>query len=620
MQISLACILIFVGFYSAFSQKDTVYLKEVEIIVPRLLKYTYGGNVTIANKKDNNQNLNELISQNTATYFKNYGNGQLSTITLRGTTAAHTSVIWNDIPVNSPTLGQTDFSLWPVYLLDNVALHLGASSPAFGSGAMGGTIILSQAAASFEKGIKANINLEAGSFGNYTTAATFLVSNQKIVSQTKIYRNIIDNDFEILSENRKQNNASALRYGFDQQFNYKINKNQFLRFEGLYVYNHRNIQPLKFKTSSTDELLDKNLRFSLNYRNESGPGIWNTTVGYIINDQRYNISAQTKTSQTTITSSYDMPLGTSGSLKIGISYSNFISDVDAFISQINENRVDGYVALNYALKDWWRMSVNIRKGFYTNRSFPLVPSIGQEVDLIKNKESGLKFKSLLSKSFRIPTLNDRFWGTQGNPDLLPENGKHIEAGLVWSRNSNKNRFQISFTHYWSWVDELIIWLPSDGVFVPQNNKKVNTHGLEVSSQWSTHIFEGIISAALNYNYTKSTNKKGLNEFDQTGVNKQLPYVPYHAGNISIGYEKSGWKVNSFFEYTGDRFTNLDNSDFNKVNSYELLNLSVSKIFRLKKIEIMPYVKLNNTLNKDYENFKNYAMPGRNFLLGINFRL
>lgn len=618
MQIKLACILVFAIFFDIQAQKDTVYLQEIEIIMPRFLKYTNGGNITLLEKKISNQNLNELISENTAVYFKNYGNGQLSTITLRGTTAAHTSVIWNGISVNSPTLGQTDFSLWPTYLLDNVAIHFGGSSAAFGSGAIGGAILLNKKEPVFNKGKSGNLNLEVGSFGNYTTAGTFKISGKNIINQIKIYRNSIKNNFEIQSKNRNQNNASILRYGFDQQLEFKIKPNKILSFEGFYVFNHRQIQPYECDNSSQDELQNKNLRLSLNYNHKSEKGIWDTNLGYIIYDQQYNISSKIKTNQATITSTYDLPLGQSANLKTGILYVNFRIDTDAYIRQINENRLDIFSAINFSLKDWWHISFNLRKGFYMDKSFPFVPSIGQETDIIKNKISRLKFKILISRSFRIPTLNDRFWGTQGNPNLLSENGNNAEAGLIYHSKINLSKLTVSLIHYRSWINNLIVWLPTvENIFKPQNQQKVNTAGFELSVKWSTPAFGGKLHSVLNYSYTKSTNKKGLNNFDQTGVNKQLPYVPFNSGNLSIQFEKNGWKISSFLEYTGKRFTTLDNTNFNSVNAYKLLNLSITKAVLINSIEVTPYFKINNILNNDYNNFKNYAMPGRNFLLGIN---
>lgn len=616
MRIVFTCFLILLFTFGALAQMDTVYLKEVEIVVPHLLKYTHGGSISTLEKATAASNLNELISTNNSIYFKNYGNGQLSTITMRGTTASHTSVIWNGIPVNSPTLGQTDFSLWPSYLMEQATLYLGSSSPAFGSGAMGGTVVLSQKDAIYEPNFVTNVKLEAGSFNNYTTAATILNSNEKFITQTKVFRNSIDNNFEILSQDRDQNNAAVMRYGFDQQFRYKINKHQFINFNGQYVHNHREIQPLKFDQISSDELLNENLRLSLNYLNEGRLGIWNTTIGYVIDDQRFNLNSKVKSTRTTLDNSFEFPISSSTVLKTGITYANFKSDVDNYSTQVNEHRLDLFTALNYNIKDWWRISLNLRKGFYTDKSFPFVPSFGQEIDLNKNSFNHLRLKSLISKSYRIPTLNDRFWGNQGNPDLLSESGNHVEVGIIW--HNKKNHFNVTLNHYRSWIDDLIVWLPTSGIFKPQNNRKVNISGIESSIEWSTTLLGGKLNTKVNYNYTKSTNKKGLISGDDTGLNKQLPYTPFHTGNLSLKYRKNAWEIKSFLEYTDKRFTTLDNSKFNTVDAYKLINISLTKSLIWNSLEVKPYLRVNNLLNSDYENFKNYAMPSRNLLLGIDF--
>ena len=56
----------------------------------------------------------------------------LSTISFRGTGAGHTSVIWNGVNINQPTIGQTDFSLFPVFAFDDIRIFYGASSSIFG--------------------------------------------------------------------------------------------------------------------------------------------------------------------------------------------------------------------------------------------------------------------------------------------------------------------------------------------------------------------------------------------------------------------------------------------------------------------------------------------------------
>ena len=56
----------------------------------------------------------ELLQDRTPLYIKSYGPGQLASISIRGTSAQHTAVLWNGLNIMLPTLGQNDFALLPV--------------------------------------------------------------------------------------------------------------------------------------------------------------------------------------------------------------------------------------------------------------------------------------------------------------------------------------------------------------------------------------------------------------------------------------------------------------------------------------------------------------------------
>ena len=62
-------------------------------------------------KHDYGSSLGDDLSIQTGAYFKEYGNGMLSSISYRGLGAAHTGVFFEGIPINSGLTGQTDFNL-----------------------------------------------------------------------------------------------------------------------------------------------------------------------------------------------------------------------------------------------------------------------------------------------------------------------------------------------------------------------------------------------------------------------------------------------------------------------------------------------------------------------------
>ena len=85
----------------------------------------------------------ELLTKHSSIFVKTYGQGSTATVSFRGTAASHTQVLWNGVNINNPMLGQVDFSLIPVWFVDQTELYHGGSSLQDGSGALGGEVSLS---------------------------------------------------------------------------------------------------------------------------------------------------------------------------------------------------------------------------------------------------------------------------------------------------------------------------------------------------------------------------------------------------------------------------------------------------------------------------------------------
>jgi len=95
---------------------DTLLLTEFEVI-SNLVDLNSPTKVitidSIARKELNLNDIGELLASYTPVFVKSYGKGSLSTVSFRGTGASHTKVLWEGLNINSPMLGQTDFSLLP---------------------------------------------------------------------------------------------------------------------------------------------------------------------------------------------------------------------------------------------------------------------------------------------------------------------------------------------------------------------------------------------------------------------------------------------------------------------------------------------------------------------------
>ena len=90
----------------------------------------------------NTSSLADLLSNQSAIHIKSYGNGNIATTSIRAGNASQTAVLWNGLNIQNPMLGQTDLSLVPTLLFQNIALEYGGGSALNGSGAMGGSIQL----------------------------------------------------------------------------------------------------------------------------------------------------------------------------------------------------------------------------------------------------------------------------------------------------------------------------------------------------------------------------------------------------------------------------------------------------------------------------------------------
>ncbi|HZB13874.1 MAG TPA: TonB-dependent receptor [Chryseolinea sp.] len=598
---------------------DTTYLKEVAVYGLPVTLYSTGSKVDKITSGEDVRTLSDQLIDETSFYLKTYGNSQLSTVSIRGTTASQTAVLWNGININSPTLGQTDFSLIPLFLFDEVSLQYGTGSALYGSDAIGGSIMLGQGVPRFEKGFIGTFHQEVGSFGKFNTGLKGTYGNERWEFRTKLYRSFIENDFPYESPavgySKKQNHAAVTNYGFNQQVHLKISEKQQLSAEGMYTYNFREIQPAVTNDQANETLTDRHVRLSLKYQNDSRLGILSATAGYIFSDQDYtdDNTSTVKSTQWTTLVSIDKTIRLRSNLRYGISYSNYSASSANFNSTIFENRYDAFASYRYALRPDWLVNVNLRQSFYAENYAPFAPTIGTEVYVLRDEKNKLIIRGQIARGYRVPTLNDRYYIPGGNPDVVPEDALHFEAGLNWTKTLHSWHYAIDGTVYKGRVDDMIVWQNEEGIWSPTNLREVKLHGIEINAKttFTGHNYQVI--GTLNYGYTRSINQKGPNSF----VDKQLAYVPVHLGRGSASLLWNQWRLDVRFNITGIRYTTLNNEPSQALDPYGLVDTSVSKNFLLKRARLQLRAEANNVFNSYYENLKNHAMPGRNYSISIS---
>lgn len=614
--------LIFLGQYSLSAQiADTLLLSEVEVYGTAISEYSSGSKTVELADADRTM-LDHLISDRLPVYFKRYGNGQLSTVAFRGTSALHTTVLWNSVPVNSPTLGQTDFSLWPSFLLDDVAVQYGSNTSLYGTGAIGGSLLLSSRKPAFtDKNHRISVMSRVGSFGQVTHGAAISYRQAGTSGVTKVFHHYLENDFRYPVKGEphlviRQRNAAVKQFGISQDL-YFTSLNQPLALHAQLTRNDRQVQPSATVSSGGDELEDTNLRLALNHEATPGKGRLNNTLAYVVSDQYFysNLNSRTMSQQFSGILGYELPLFRTGFLRLGTNVNHYIARTSSYY--VTDWVTDVYAAFTFSPLPVWTVSLNMRQSL-DNVSKPFAPGIGSEYRLIKNERSALLWKVRAGRAYRLPTLNERFWQPGGNPDLKTEVSLSIETGFSGSYRSETVQSEFDVHVFENRVNQWVAWLPVEPpVWSPENIKAVRVRGIEFGSSVAFEVIGQQIRLQGNYAYTASINRSGLTA-DDNSIGRQLPYVPEHQFNVRAAWEYKQWQAVMSTHYTGARFTTDDNSPVNRIDAFNLVNLKAGKSFRVDSVKIELRAESRNILNVYYENMINRAMPGRSYLFTFLF--
>lgn len=608
---------------SLLMPQDTVDLKLVEVYAAPLEKYSYGQTLQKVDARDltdfQGQSLAELLQQRSGLFLRQYGPGMLASLTMRGTSAGHNAVFWNGIPINSPSLGQADFSIMPVGGFDEATIHYGSSGALYGSDAIGGAVHLHNKN-TFNKGHQTKFLSTFGSFGRWNQQLEYGYSNQNFSSRSRLYRNFSQNNFKFNnlssagSPEENQRNAAVKQLGAMQDLAWNISPKQQLSTSIWWNHTDRQIQPL-MGSNDSDLQKDNNFRAVVDYNKFTSSSIWNIKAGVVLDELRFNQSVN-KTSQLLLSSDIDWTISNKLKSKTGARFNHLIGRLSSY--EATENRIELYQSINYLPASNLSLSVNLRQMIFNGELAPFTPSIGSEWVVFENEKNNFTIHTSLSRSFKIPTLNDRFWVPGGNPKLRSEESVSTEIGLIHAFENNDFKISNQINLYSMWVDNWIIWLPRGSFWSPENIRQVRNQGLEYFITANKSLNQTKLEFTGSYNWTIATIMNSLSENDQSRGN-QLPYTPLHKlqGNLRIFDNLNSFIINA--HWVGDRYINTDN--ISSVAPYGLLDIGYSR-----SLEFIPKIKssigfqVNNITNKDYQVIRLRAMPGRNYLININITL
>lgn len=530
--------------YLVFGQMDTIAISEVVIVESSIRSQMTGSTIqNWATEKESNANLDlgNLLDQN-GIFIKSYGANSLATSSIRGGSAGHTLVLWNGLPIQSPMLGLLNLTLLPINSVENISLQKGGGSASWGSGAIGGVVNLKNKA-EFNNSFSFSANSIIGSFGQFNEQLKLAVGNNKFQFVTKFFHQQAENDFHYPVApgipDRQQTNAAFHQQNVLHDVYLSLKKGHRLSAHFWRQQSDKQLPPTITQNQSGAHQNDKASRLILNWQHIHKHIVTNLKTAWFnehldyFNDlsgleslSHFHTFLGEWTAQGSWNKQHRFLLGTSHS------YTNVTAD--GYTNRPSENKTALFASYQFR-KSRFNFQATVRQEVIDQNFIPLTPALSANYQLFPS----LNLAAKISRNYRLPTFNDRYWQQGGNPDLLAESGWSQEATLLWLLQKGPFILKISHTAFNRKINNWIMWVPLDGqAFWSANNiTKVWSRGLE-ERFFLSFIRDNItIQLQTGYDHIKSTNEVPL-KVPAFAKGDQLLYTPRH---LVFGSFSFNWK-------------------------------------------------------------------------------
>ncbi|GAB4238172.1 MAG: ligand-gated channel protein [Deltaproteobacteria bacterium] len=225
----------------------------------------------------------------------------------------------------------------------------------------------------------------------------------------------------------------------------------------------------------------------------------------------------------------------------------------------------------------------------------------------------VKIRAAAGRGFRPPTASEKFDPFIGNPDLSPEVSVSYEAGTDLSLSGGRG--SVSATWFFSDHQGLIQFVdtvPGPIGFGEIRNVDAISRGVEMNGTWQWNEFVGFAGA---YTYTAT--------WDKTNRQRILG-IPNQRGSLSVLVSPGArmrWRVD--WRAESDELDAPPNGGERRRPGYARVDLHGRYLWKTGSTaapQIALTGKVQNVLNRSYEERKEFPAPGIHFLLGAELTL
>jgi iron complex outermembrane receptor protein len=612
--------------------KDTIVEMKM---VPVQVNGKASSSVSVSHSEDNTidgryqtgKRLSDIIGESTSVFVKNYGVGQLSSISINGSSAAQTTVTWNGIKLNSPATGQVDLALFDMGTVDAVSVKTGASNQS-----IGGVLALSNNNDLNRDSIISNTVVRYGSFRTLDLSSNNIYRVGLFSGSTKINYIRSDNDFpfanntQIGTPMQRQTNANVALLTFLQQIDLQVRHTEKEAINvGAYFWvtnADRQLPPTMNEPSGDEHEWDRSYRSVAYVKMRKNSFTFALKTAYLYDWLKYTNPARaidsrstSQASRTLINASYQYK-----KLRIDgvLSYDHELLNSTG-LGTVKHRDIGGISISPVYIYRTLVVSISLKQELLGAKALPFAPAAFISYSrFVGNSNFYIRLNG--ARAYRIAGLNDLYWTEGGNPALRPEHAWNSNLNLEYNY---KNALKIYANGFYNYVTDWILWhpVPNQEPWAADNVKRVISRGVNLSARWQNKASLAdrgfVVAIYAGYSYTNTISLDAVSANDNS-CNKQLIYVPLHNVNASLQLQYRHFYIRSIHCYTGLRYTATDDSQ--SLPGYYLTHLEIGKDFYFHNQQIGVSARMNNITNSQYQVVVQRAMPGRSYEMTVRLNL
>lgn len=546
-------------------------------------------------ERSTGRTFSELLSQQPGIQFSsNGGHGQYSSVFIRGLDARHTLLLVDGMRLGSATVGAPSLDNLPLEAIERIEIVRGPLSSVYGGDPAGGVIqVFTRQGRS---GVHPNAAVTLGShrfsqfsgglaFGQGAFDGAFQLASTRSSGFSATNPNVLYDLYNPDADAFRQTGGS-LRLGWQLSPDWRLEASA-LQSDALVHYDDGLGTDSRARLRNGTQMLRASGRLGADWVTRISLGHASDSYETLASASPYVPLGATRTTQQQFSweNIIATPLGTLLALLERLEQR--VSQPDAPFD-VDRRSIDAFglgLSGERAGHAWQAAVRQDRTSQFGSRT---TGSAGYAYALTASWRAGFS----LGSSFIMPSFNQLYYPGFGNPDLQPEEGRHGEAHVRWTRGPHTVRL--------AWVDNRIRG------YIPSGPLPVNVPSTRISGLVSSYDGQfGALLAGASYEHLDPRNTTAGSD----DYGRLLPRRARDAFRAHADWLLGSWRVGATVSAFSERYEDAANTI--RLAGYATADLradwSVTRDWTLG-------LRLNNLADQRYETAWGYNQPGREFYL------